>query len=157
MNVLSKDQAIEFRKISRSQGRKVVFTNGCFDILHRGHIDYLFEASKLGDVLIVGINTDESVRRIKDTGRPIVSEEDRAFIIAALRFVDAVCLFEEDTPLELIRSLMPDVLVKGSDYEIDDIVGSKEVLNNGGDVKTITLVSGRSTTNIINRIKGLPD
>ena len=147
----------------RNKGRRVVFTNGVFDLLHRGHVTYLEAAAALGDVLVVGVNDDASVRRLgKGDDRPIVAEADRAFVVAGLRAVEAVVLFGEDTPLDLIRALQPDVLVKGGDYAADCtdvtdpryIVGSAEVRANGGRVATIDLVPGRSTTAIADRLKG---
>jgi D-glycero-beta-D-manno-heptose 1-phosphate adenylyltransferase len=139
----------------RLKNSKLVFTNGCFDILHLGHVDYLEKARKLGDRLILGLNTDASVRRQeKGSERPLQDEQARARIIASLEFVDAVCLFDEDTPLELIKAIRPDILVKGDDYAIDDIVGAKEVQSWGGEVMTIPLVQGYSTTQIVNKIKG---
>jgi D-glycero-beta-D-manno-heptose 1-phosphate adenylyltransferase len=145
------DKMTEWRKA----GEKVVFTNGCFDILHLGHIDYLEKAAQLGDKLIIGMNSDRSVQRIKGPQRPVQPENARARMLAALAFVDAVVLFEEDTPLELIKKLRPHILVKGNDYTIDQIVGAKEVQQDGGEVKTISLVEGYSTTNIIDKIKNL--
>ena len=136
----------------KSDGKSVVFTNGCFDILHYGHIDYLEKAKDLGDFLVVAINTDESVKKLKGANRPINQEYDRARIIAALGFVDAVTLFDDDTPKRLIEAVLPSVLVKGSDYTIDNIVGAKEVKSNGGEVKTIDFVEGYSSTAIINKI-----
>ena len=135
----------------RAQGRKVVFTNGCFDLLHLGHVDYLEQARHLGDALVVGLNTDESVGRLKP-GRPIQDEVARARILASLAFVDAVVLFGEPTPLGLIELVQPDVLVKGDDYAIDGIVGHELVLNRGGEVLTVPLVPGYSTSRIVERI-----
>ncbi|MFD0764164.1 D-glycero-beta-D-manno-heptose 1-phosphate adenylyltransferase [Mucilaginibacter lutimaris] len=137
----------------KSDGKKVVFTNGVFDLLHLGHITYLSKAAELGDKLIIGLNTDASVKRLKGESRPVNDQNNRAALLAALFFVDAVILFEEDTPRELITKLMPDVLIKGADYTVENIAGAKEVLANGGEVKTITLVDGYSSTSIINRIK----
>ncbi|MDX1627884.1 MAG: D-glycero-beta-D-manno-heptose 1-phosphate adenylyltransferase [Fulvivirga sp.] len=137
----------------KSRGEKVVFTNGCFDILHLGHVDYLEKAAALGDKLIIGLNTDLSVAKIKGPERPINDETSRARILAALEFVDAVVFFEEDTPLKLIEALKPDILVKGSDYLTENIVGAKIVVENGGEVKTIDLVEGHSTSSIIEKIK----
>ena len=138
----------------RLKNEKIVFTNGCFDILHLGHVDYLEKARALGDRLVLGLNSDASVKRQnKGTERPLQNEEARCRIMAALQFVDAVCLFDEDTPLNLINLVKPDILVKGDDYSIETIVGAKEVLANGGEVKTISLVEGHSTTNIVNKIK----
>ena len=135
------------------KNKRVVFTNGCFDILHVGHIRYLEEASKLGDVLIVGLNSDESVRRLKGPDRPINNEHDRADVLCALRSVGYVVVFSEDTPYELISSIMPDVLVKGGDYSIEQIVGRDIVENNGGEVVVLPFVEGKSTTNIITKIR----
>lgn len=132
--------------------QKVVFTNGCFDILHLGHVDYLEKAASKGDRLIVALNTDASVSKLKGPDRPINKQEARARVIAALSFVDAVIFFSEETPLSLIKQLLPDVLVKGSDYEISNIVGADVVMENGGKVETIDFVEGYSTTNIINKI-----
>jgi len=131
----------------------IVFTNGCFDILHLGHIDYLFKASKLGDKLIVGVNTDTSIQRIKGENRPIQNESSRASILAGLSCVDAVVLFHEDTPKQLIELIQPNTLVKGADYKIEDIVGSDFVIANGGSVETIPFLKGYSTSHIINSIK----
>ncbi|MBA3901639.1 MAG: D-glycero-beta-D-manno-heptose 1-phosphate adenylyltransferase [Bacteroidetes bacterium] len=136
-------------------GRKVVFTNGCFDILHQGHIDYLMKASDLGKKLIVGINTDDSVKRLgKGDSRPIQDEESRAMIIASLFFVDAVVLFDEDTPIELIKIIQPDVLVKGGDYTEETVVGNDFVKESGGETIIIPFLEGFSTTGIISRIVG---
>ncbi len=136
----------------RRKQKVVVFTNGCFDIIHRGHIEYLSSARAMGDVLIVGVNTDSSVRRIKGENRPIIPEDDRAYIVAGLAPVDYAVLFGEDTPRELIQELLPDVLVKGADWKIDEVVGRDIVERSGGTVRTIQFVSGRSTSAIINEI-----
>ena len=138
----------------RLAGRKVVFTNGCFDLLHLGHVDYLEHARHLGDALVVGLNTDASVAALKP-GRPVQDETARARILAALAFVDAVVLFGEPTPLALIELVRPDVLVKGDDYTIDGIVGHEVVLSNGGTVQTVPLVAGYSTSRIVERIRQL--
>jgi rfaE bifunctional protein nucleotidyltransferase chain/domain len=138
----------------KSEGKKIVFTNGVFDLLHLGHITYMSKAAELGDKLIIGLNADASVKRLKGESRPVNDQNNRAALLAALFFVDAVILFEEDTPRELITQLMPDVLIKGADYEIENIEGAKEVIANGGEVKTISLVEGYSSTSIINKIKG---
>ena len=132
---------------------KIAFTNGCFDILHRGHVEYLEKAKEKADILIVGLNSDESVRLLKGEGRPYVSEGDRAFILSRLEAVDIVCIFTEETPLELIKKAQPDVLIKGGDYTVDTIVGREIVESSGGKVLTIPLVTGRSTTSILNKIK----
>lgn len=137
----------------RFQEKKIVFTNGCFDILHLGHIDYLSKAKDLGKILIVGVNSDNSVRRIKGKNRPITNELSRSTIIASLHFVDAVVLFDEDTPYELIKLVQPDVLVKGSDYKPEEIVGYDIVTAKGGEIKTIDFLPGYSTTAIEKRIR----
>ena len=133
---------------------KVVFTNGCFDILHLGHIDYLTKAADLGDRLIIALNTDASVSSLKGPSRPIIDEETRAMKLASLVFVDAVILFGEETPLKLITEVRPNVLVKGGDYTIDTIVGASEVQDNGGEVVVIPFLEGHSTTSIVNKITG---
>lgn len=133
-------------------GKKIVFTNGVFDILHQGHIKLLSEAATYADILVVGVNSDPSVKRLKGSSRPVNGEESRAIILSALVMVDAVVIFEEDTPLELIKLISPNVLVKGGDYTLDNIVGAKEVIANNGEVKIIPLEEGFSTTGIINKI-----
>ena len=136
------------------QDKKVVFTNGVFDLLHTGHITYLTKAAELGDKLIIGLNTDASVKRLKGPDRPVNDENSRALLLASLFFVDAIVMFDDDTPLNLITELQPNILVKGADYAIENIVGAKEVIANGGEVKTIDFVDGFSSTSIIKRIKG---
>jgi len=136
----------------RQSGKKVVFTNGCYDILHPGHIELLSKARGLGDVLVVAINTDDSVRRLKGPGRPIFDEAERAELLSAFEMVDFVCTFSEDTPLEAILKIRPDVLVKGADWGIDEIVGGAEVESWGGKVVAVPLVSGKSTTGIVERV-----
>ena len=150
--IVTLDALKKERERFRTANKKVVFTNGCFDIIHRGHVEYLTKAKALGDILVVGVNSDSSVRRIKGPLRPIVTQEDRMFVLASLRPVDYVCLFEEDTPFELIRALIPDILVKGSDWDINNIVGKDIVESTGGRVATIDFVPNRSTTSIIDRI-----
>ncbi len=135
------------------QGKKLVFTNGCFDILHVGHVRYLQEARNCGDVLVVALNTDQSVRKLKGPERPIQSEKDRAEILAALGCVDYTFLFSEDTPERVIKEIQPDVLVKGGDWAISEIVGSDFVLANGGEVKSLNFVDGRSTTNVVEKVR----
>lgn len=135
----------------KSQGKKIVFTNGCFDIIHPGHISYLNESKKQGDILIVGLNSDESVKRLKGEGRPINTQNDRAEVLSALKSVDFVCLFEEDTPINLIENITPNILTKGGDYKIENIVGAEHTIKNGGDVVIINFVEGKSSTNIINK------
>jgi rfaE bifunctional protein nucleotidyltransferase chain/domain len=137
----------------RENKKKIVFTNGVFDLLHRGHLDYLNKAKELGDVLIIGLNSDASVKRLKGEERPIISENDRAFMLENLKSVDSVVLFEEDTPLNLIKKIMPDILVKGGDYTLETIVGAKEVMENGGKVEVISFVDGYSTTNLVKKIR----
>ncbi len=138
----------------RLHSKKIVFTNGVFDILHEGHIASLSEAASFGHILIVAVNSDASVKRLKGESRPVNNENSRALLLASLVITDAVILFEEDTPLNLITTLLPDVLVKGGDYTIDQIVGAKEVIANGGEVKIVPLLAGFSTTGIIEKMKG---
>jgi rfaE bifunctional protein nucleotidyltransferase chain/domain len=141
------------RLFGRPRTGTVVFTNGCFDILHRGHVAYLYAARALGDSLVVGLNTDASVRRLKGEGRPVVREDDRAYVLAGLGCVDAVTFFDEDTPADLIAALLPDVLVKGGDYTPDAVVGRDVVEAHGGRLIIIPFVDGRSTTDILHRIR----
>lgn len=150
--ILTLEQLTGIRKVLKEKNKKVVFTNGCFDILHSGHIDYLSKAKNLGDVLIVGVNSDVSVKSIKGNKRPIVNEKDRAFILSNLKPVDYVIMFDEDTPAELINKIIPDILVKGADWAIENIVGKDVVEKNGGEVKTINIVNDSSTSKIINTI-----
>jgi len=154
-SVLSKNEVKDLVKEAKQDSKKIVFTNGCFDLLHVGHITYLEEAKKLGDRLVVALNSDTSVKKLKGAKRPINKLQERAKQIAALDCVDWVTSFTEDTPLKLIKELEPDVLVKGKDYKVKDIAGSKEVLAKGGQVRTINLVKGVSTTNLIRKIKNL--
>ena len=150
--IKSREALKNIRQQLAEDKKTVVFTNGCFDILHRGHADYLQKARNLGDVLILGLNDDDSVRRLKGNGRPIVPENDRAFILAALAAVDYVTVFPEDTPLALIETLVPDILVKGGDYLIENIVGGEIVQANGGKVLTIPFVADRSTSDVVRKI-----
>jgi len=136
----------------KQDGKKVVFTNGCFDILHIGHIELLESAKSLGDILVVGLNSDDSVKRLKGIGRPINSVRERVRILSALEFVDYVVIFNEDTPYELLREIRPDFLIKGGDYSLDEIVGRNIVESYGGKVKVIPVLKGKSTTDIINKI-----
>ncbi len=138
---------------ARQPGR-VVFTNGVFDLLHPGHVDVLIGARARGDVLVVGLNSDASVKRLKGPGRPVRSEGERAYVLAALEAVDAVTVFEQDTPLQLVQLLQPDVIAKGGDYSPDTVVGAKEVRARGGDVVIIPLTPGHSTTSTIDRLRG---
>lgn len=137
----------------KKQGHKIVFSNGCFDLLHPGHVDYLSKARDLGDKLIIGLNTDVSVRRLKGNNRPIFCEETRAIMLAAFCFVDAVILFDQPTPYQLISAILPDILVKGSDYSVDQIVGADIVIENGGQVDTLDFLPGFSSSSIIQKIK----
>lgn len=139
----------------RFLGKTISFTNGCFDILHSGHIASLSEAAREGDLLIVGVNTDASTKRLKGDERPVNNENSRALLLASLAIVDAVTLFEEDTPFELITAIMPDVIVKGGDYTLDQMIGAKEVIANGGRVVINPIVEGFSTTGIIEKIRKL--
>ncbi len=136
-------------------GRKIVFTNGCFDILHKGHLELLTQAAALGDILIVGINADDSVRRLKGDERPVNDEKFRGLLLATLSIIDAVCIFPEDSPLELIQMILPDFLIKGGDYDPSTVVGAEDVIKNGGEVQIIPLVAGYSTSNIIQKIREL--
>jgi rfaE bifunctional protein nucleotidyltransferase chain/domain len=151
--VLSWDRAREWRARQRGMGR-VVFTNGVFDLLHTGHVDVLLAARREGEFLVVGVNSDASVRRLKGPTRPVRDEVSRCYVLAALAMVDAVVLFDEDTPLELIRVVRPDVLVKGGDYTEATIVGANEVRSWGGDIAVIPLTPGHSTTSTIERLRG---
>ena len=137
----------------KKEGKRIVFTNGCFDILHIGHTRYLYKARELGDFLIVAVNSDRSVRSIKGPDRPVVTENERAEMLAALGCVDMTVVFDEDTPYEVIKTLVPDVLVKGGDWKEENIVGADIVKKAGGEVKSTTFIEGSSTTNIINRIR----
>ena len=151
MKFLLKNNYSIINKI-KSEGKKIVFTNGCFDLLHVGHIKYLSQAKDLGDILIIGLNSDKSVKKLKGNNRPINSFEDRAKLLAALKFVDLVIMFEEQTPENLIKEIIPDVLVKGGDYDIEEIVGYQTVIDNGGKVKTLSFYEGYSSTNYIDKI-----
>ncbi len=150
--VKSRDQIKIIRQKLIKENKKVVFTNGCFDILHSGHVDYLTKAKALGDILVVGLNSDKSIRKIKGGKRPIVNERNRAIILSALKPVDYIVLFDEETPANLIDEIIPDILVKGGDWDMDKIVGKDTVLNNGGEVKTIEFVNDQSTSKIIETI-----
>lgn len=149
----SVDQVMQTIAHWRSAGDTIVFTNGCFDLIHYGHIAYLAEARSLGDRLVIGLNSSASVSRLKGAHRPLQNEESRSTILAAFQFTDAVVVFEEDTPLQLIKAIQPDVLVKGGDYTIETIVGAKEVMDRGGQVQVISFVEGYSTSAIERKIK----
>ncbi len=148
----TKEEMAETLELWRGNNTKIVFTNGCFDILHRGHVEYLANAANLGDVLVLGLNTDASVKRLKGESRPLQDEFSRATILSALFFIDKVVYFDEDTPYELIKYIQPDILVKGGDYEVEKIVGYDIVKAKGGEVLTIDFVDGFSTTKIINKM-----
>ena len=152
MRFLLKDN-IEIINRIKAERKKIVFTNGCFDLLHVGHVRYLAQAKKLGDFLIIGLNSDSSVKELKGEDRPINSFEDRATLLSAIESVDLVIMFGEQTPENLIKDIVPDILVKGGDYNIEDIVGYQTVMQNGGQVKTLSFYDGYSSTNYINKIK----
>ena len=151
--IVSRDYFVE--NALKLHQQKIVFTNGCFDVLHFGHVHYLLKAKELGDILVIGLNSDDSVRRLKGPTRPVNGEKERAFVLAALACVDYVVLFGEDTPKELIETVRPDVLVKGGDYDITTIVGADFVQRNGGTVTTIPFVEGFSSTRIIEQLNSL--
>jgi len=151
--VVSKDQALKSVKAGREKNKKIVFTNGCFDIIHPGHIDYLSQARDLGDILVLGLNTDQSVRRLnKGSNRPINDERTRAYVLAGLASVDLIVFFDEETPYNLIKLLQPNVLVKGKDYEVEKIIGFDILKENGGEVITIPFLDGYSTSSLIKKI-----
>jgi len=151
--ILTAEQAVQKTAQWRILGKKISFTNGVFDILHQGHIFSLSQAAKEGDYLVVGLNADVSVKRLKGESRPVNDQDSRALILASLLMVDAVVLFEEDTPLELIKAILPDVLVKGGDYTVEQIAGAKEVIKNGGKVVINPILEGFSTTSLIKQMK----
>ena len=151
--VMGRDELIEERQRLRREGKRVVFTNGCFDLLHPGHVRYLREARSLGDLLVVALNSDASVRVLKGEGRPILNQDERAEVMAALEVVDYVTIFDEETPRDLIARLLPDVLVKGGDWAIESIVGREEVEAAGGRVLSLPYLQGSSTSEIIERIR----
>ena len=146
-------ELIEQSKIWRSKGDKIVFTNGCFDLVHRGHVEVLANTADLGDRLIIGLNSDNSIHKLKGEKRPIIDENSRAILLASLQFIDAVVLFSETTPHQLIQTILPDILAKGGDYKVEEITGHELVLRNGGEVILVPFIDGFSTTNIINKIK----
>ena len=149
----TKNEIAELTTHLRAEGKKIVFTNGCFDIVHLGHVDYLEKARNLGDFLVVGLNTDSSVSRIKGPARPVCDEKSRSRVMASFGFVDAVVFFDEPTPKELIEAIKPDILTKGKDYTIENIVGADFVINGGGKVETIQLIDGYSTSAVIHKIQ----
>ncbi len=153
----SKDKIVNLGQLAsiiqkRERGQKVVFTNGCFDLVHLGHIDYLEKAAEKGDLLVVGLNSDQSIKKIKGKNRPIVNENSRSRLLAAMQFVDYVVMFDDETPIELIKTLKPDILIKGNDYDLSNIVGADIVMSNGGKVETVDLVEGYSTSKLIESI-----
>ena len=152
-SIKTREEIKKIRTQFKSEGKKVVFTNGVFDLIHSGHVDYLVKAKEMGDVLILALNSDSSVKRIKGNKRPILEQNERAFIVSNLKPVDYVTFFEEDTPAEIISDLIPDVLVKGADWAIDKMVGREVVEANGGEVKNIKFINEQSTSNIIKIIK----
>lgn len=152
--ILERSMASKLIEELKKQNKKVVFTNGCFDILHVGHLTYLNEAKRQGDILIVGVNSDSSVKRLKGENRPINGEVDRAELLCGLKAVDYTVIFPEDTPCELLDDLKPSIHVKGGDYEKDDLPETKIVEKNGGEVRILGFVEGKSTTNIVNKIQG---
>ena len=154
--IISRTDLDRWLAIARFKNRKIVFTNGCFDVLHRGHVDYLAAASELGDLLLVGLNTDVSVRKLKGENRPYLDEETRALILASFTYVSAVVLFHEETPYDLIRQVNPDVLVKGGDYKTEEIVGHDIVAARGGKVLSLDFTSGYSSSGVIGKITGNP-
>jgi D-beta-D-heptose 7-phosphate kinase/D-beta-D-heptose 1-phosphate adenosyltransferase len=151
--LVTRQQIIEIASSAKKSGKKIVFTNGCFDLIHPGHTEYLARAKSEGDLLVVGLNSDDSVKRIKGSCRPINNELARAFVLSALKSVDFVTIFDEDTPFELIKAILPDILIKGGDYNINTIVGADIVSENGGRVIVIPFISGYSTSAIIEKIK----
>jgi len=152
--IVTKEEFIPIRQKLKNEKQILIFTNGCFDIIHRGHIEYLNEAKKLGDFLLVAVNSDSSVKKIKGDNRPINSQQDRAVVLDNLKPVDGVIIFDEETPYELIKLIIPDVLVKGGDWEVKDIVGSDVVLSHGGRVISLSYWDNYSTTAIIKKITG---
>lgn len=153
--LLSNHKLLEKVNEWKNEGKSIVFTNGCFDILHKGHLEILTTSASFGDILVVGINTDNSVKRLKGPLRPVNEESFRSIMLASLQYVDAVVLFDEETPLNLITILAPDVLVKGGDYTVEQIVGAESVLKRGGEVKIVPIVKGFSTTKLIETIQKL--
>ena len=156
-NITSKIYSLSDLKIQsdkwKENGEKIVFTNGCFDLVHRGHVEVLANTADLGDRLIIGLNSDVSIQKIKGKNRPIIDENSRAILLASLQFVDAIVLFSEDTPKQLIETIEPNVLAKGGDYKVEEIAGHEVVLQNGGEVILVPFIDGFSTTNIVDKIK----
>lgn len=153
--IISLEESLDFVRSFREQGQKVVFTNGCYDLLHPGHVDYLEKASAFGDKLVVAVNSDRSIKKLKGDSRPIIPEDGRNQMIASLEFTDLVVPFSDETPIKIIEAILPDVLVKGSDYKNQNIVGSDIVIKNGGRVELVDLLEGYSTTTTISKIENL--
>ena len=156
-NIISKIFSLSDLKIQSDQwkqdGDKIVFTNGCFDLIHRGHVEVLANTADLGDRLIIGLNSDSSIQKLKGENRPIIDENSRAILLASLQFIDAIVLFSEETPQKLIETIVPDILAKGGDYKVEEIAGHEVVLQNGGEVILVPFIDGFSTTNIVDKIK----
>ncbi|MGY8988716.1 MAG: D-glycero-beta-D-manno-heptose 1-phosphate adenylyltransferase [Flavobacteriales bacterium] len=156
-NIKSKIYSLSDLKIQsdkwKENGEKIVFTNGCFDLVHRGHIEVLANTADLGDRLIIGLNSDSSIKNLKGENRPIINETSRSILLSSLQFVDAIVFFSDETPLNLIKTLIPDILAKGGDYKVTDIAGNEVVLENGGEVILVPFIDGFSSTNIIEKIK----
>jgi D-glycero-beta-D-manno-heptose 1-phosphate adenylyltransferase len=155
LKLMSRSDLVRQAERWKLQDKKIIFTNGCFDILHKGHLELLSQAAALGDILVIGVNSDDSVKRLKGDERPVNDENFRALMLASLAIVDAVSIFPEDTPLELIESIVPDIIVKGGDYDPSTVVGAELVVKNGGEVIIIPLVSGYSTSSLIRKIREL--
>ena len=152
---MSRSDLVKQAERWKLQDKKIIFTNGCFDILHKGHLELLSQAAALGDILVIGVNSDDSVKRLKGDERPVNDENFRALMLASLAIVDAVSIFPEDTPMELIESIVPDIIVKGGDYDPSTVVGAELVVKNGGEVIIIPLVKGYSTSNLLQKIRDL--
>jgi len=155
LKLMSRSDLVRQAERWKLQDKKIIFTNGCFDILHKGHLELLSQAAALGDILVIGVNSDDSVKRLKGDERPVNDENFRALMLASLAIVDAVSIFPEDTPMELIESIVPNIIVKGGDYDPSTVVGAELVVKNGGEVKIIPLISGYSTSNLIRKIREL--
>jgi len=151
--IFNKNNLLEKLEIWRGANKKIVFTNGCFDLVHRGHVEVLANTADLGDRLIIGLNSDSSIQKLKGENRPIIDEISRAILLASLQFIDAIVLFSEDTPQKLIETIVPDILAKGGDYKVEEIAGHEVVLENGGSVILVPFIDGFSTTNIVDKIK----
>jgi len=154
--IIVKEMITDLKSDWQRKNLKVVFTNGCFDIIHRGHVEYLYQASRLGDIFFIGLNSDDSVKRLKGENRPVQDQDSRSIILASFQYVDYVCIFYEDTPYEMIKTVQPDVLVKGSDYKPEEIVGYDIVKAYKGEVVTIDFIQGYSSSSIINKLYGSP-